>query len=871
MVVKVGVFPLKGRKAGDPYLAVLPLSEALETRWNFSACFSTYLPKPPVDASLGCRLKKEHLPAIRQAGDDIEALVLTLDFDLPKNPDATKRFWRDLNGSYSEMLDKLEVGIQNQSWGLLSRPAAYYPTPSGLRLVYVYDRPVSVEHHEVIIAWAVEKARPLAEHLGLYSDPSCVDWTRVFRMPYVLREDGIDTRQDPQVFVLPRWENVLRVDDLPGPGDAFWQEAAKASLRNAAVVSPTRPRSPKPEMVPTLDPEFAQLARRRLQHHPDSIVKDALAGQAFASEGHRNNAITKLVGMALSGLRPTPTTNCPKPQEPVAGISLEQVYALFYPSVMQFEPDDGKGWDEIFWEQLSRFWDRDTDKIEAQKALDEEAEERVLGDLERIVEMFRTKYAEEVPEEPLEAATWARKLLIVGQGARGDHYVLRADGNYTGPVRSQSLVNAIEQNRLDEIIPTMIPTKAGDLREKTYAELTRGHIRLVEQVTMEYTEGKGALVKGSELAGWRLALEGWKIRDDITPEYSEAVDKWIRAFAGPHYQLVCDYTANYYFFKHLIPGLSLVGPKGIGKGLYTSGLAESCSNKSFSDGNRLLETFQSDTMVRSPLVVFNEGIPLRQQHSFADRVRRLITADQETVNVKHQALLTVKFPFRILLTANSPGMVLALTSGVYGQDLEALGDRIIHLDLDDGGSKYLKAHGNYTLTQSWVGDESDHTVAKHFLWLYQQKLKTLAGAAPPVDRFLMPGNLLTSSIIHQIKTHDPKTTEALGLVCAFVNQPGAQDNADRGFLIEGGKIYVSFGDLAKFAETHHQEKARDFTATKLGVALAPVKGEIKKHRTVKGLVRFHEIDAKALLEEAQIGWHHSRIQDALGQGEDHDE
>lgn len=118
---------------------------------------------------------REKLPGIRR----VAGTMLALDFDLPEHVR-----WTD---AHRETVQRLinECGTR---WNTLLAPSVFYATNGGLRLVWFLSSAIDVRgaggledmlHGLVATAYMA----------GLLVDPACRDWTRLFRLPRVVRED----------------------------------------------------------------------------------------------------------------------------------------------------------------------------------------------------------------------------------------------------------------------------------------------------------------------------------------------------------------------------------------------------------------------------------------------------------------------------------------------------------------------------------------------------------------------------------------------------------------------------------------------------------------------------------------------------------
>lgn len=128
------------------------------------------------------RITAGHLSPEKQVFTKIEAVVgtmLALDFDLPQHVR-----WTDAHRAQVEKI----VAEASARWHLLATPTLFYATSGGFRLVWVLAQPVLVHGagglEDLFFGLVAE-----AHIAGLTVDTACKDWTRLFRLPRVVRAD----------------------------------------------------------------------------------------------------------------------------------------------------------------------------------------------------------------------------------------------------------------------------------------------------------------------------------------------------------------------------------------------------------------------------------------------------------------------------------------------------------------------------------------------------------------------------------------------------------------------------------------------------------------------------------------------------------
>ena len=181
----------------DPLMSG-PFAEAFARQFDTDAHFVTYSLKSQGDIP---RINKPALPHLRQAGDDLLTTMLVLDYDTPNHsrwtPEAQAKWLEDL----AALSESFPLAWQ---WTLL------YTTRNGARLVYVLDAPVPVDQSEKRHQWLCQEFTAK----GLDIDKATSDWTRVFRMPYVLRDAKPTWEDTPAVVYLEQPANRLNIQSL---------------------------------------------------------------------------------------------------------------------------------------------------------------------------------------------------------------------------------------------------------------------------------------------------------------------------------------------------------------------------------------------------------------------------------------------------------------------------------------------------------------------------------------------------------------------------------------------------------------------------------------------------------------------------------
>lgn len=184
--------PSKGQLAPKAIYTVTHLDRVLSETYATDAHFVCYVVHGPDGGTLEAqgRLSKAGLAYAREQGFEVLSQVLAADVDNPGHAP-----WQSHEAAIAEV-DRV---------GLLVPTAAIYATSKGLRIVQPMIRALPVEEAERALAsWLGDLLRR-----GITIDASCIDWTRHFRCPHVVRADTGRPFRSPAV--------VRRFEPIPPP------------------------------------------------------------------------------------------------------------------------------------------------------------------------------------------------------------------------------------------------------------------------------------------------------------------------------------------------------------------------------------------------------------------------------------------------------------------------------------------------------------------------------------------------------------------------------------------------------------------------------------------------------------------------------
>lgn len=170
----------------------IPLSVALSTEYGWDGHMTAYVAEP----GRARRMRKGAL----DAGVVIHMTCVAFDFDChglgPVESDEWRRQWR----AQAEMMRAVH-------------PDPFlYESAGGARAVYSLHEPVVIRTHAEARRWSqlyVIACAYLRRRFGLIADPACHDWQRIYRLPFVVRDD---VRQTWPVFGNPTQIGRLSIE-----------------------------------------------------------------------------------------------------------------------------------------------------------------------------------------------------------------------------------------------------------------------------------------------------------------------------------------------------------------------------------------------------------------------------------------------------------------------------------------------------------------------------------------------------------------------------------------------------------------------------------------------------------------------------------
>lgn len=850
-----------------PAIDVVPLAEAFEREWATDAHFVTYLTEPYDAREPFFRINKDCLSEIRASGADVHVKLIALDWDTGRGAEHvpwTPEKWN----VFREMIARVML----TPFGDRLKAAAFsYSTRKGWRWVWRLPKGVPADDAEPIIRGLIAEAAAV----GMVVDDACADWTRLFRLPRVLRE-GAKTSADP-FFVCdpPRLDVTIDPKSITPVGkpaplttalDASQPEQEEAHRLLHLVGEKGQPetafyKAMKKAMPGT--PYFGCLFERGGFQAPEGKRHDILRAWTMSAAGYvvRHE-----------------------------GATVQHLYALFLSLAEQLHEQEkqtggSRNWLGESWKLCAGAWKKVSAEFEEKKQQEiaekqAEAKAEVEG-AESITRGVRAWFPG-LPEDPIQSWDWIRGRMIL-KAPKGRYFVMRPDGRYSAiPADSaEGIVPRIKDLKMEPHIPIYRETKAGP-RPVKREELLADFARTVTKLDFACEISGGYISKPEEDEKITLIVPSFRRRTDLVPEFNPDCDLWLRALAGtggvwgfvngvrpatPAHLLNIHLAKLLAFDLGAVAAMSFNLEPGSGKKMLAHALLECMEEAQHATGEDLVQRFNWKLAVAAFLFV-NEGLPESQwMYHASDTIRRIITGDFFQAERKGQDAINVKFPIRAILTANHWRLIDALGEGrdLAPHERAALGLRLVHYDAGAAPAELLKAKGGHAWTAGWIagdsGEPSRFVLAKHLLWLWQEY-----GRTPMVKGRLLVEGDPDQPAIQRLRILGGSTPIVIEALVKFLDSSMVAEDGRMGLLIKGSRLFVTVGAiLDHWRQNLTKGSSERLTAKRISMSLKGLIVGDQRPKSIDGeKERWNEIDVVILAAAAEkYGWNCPRIEKLL--------
>lgn len=837
---------------------VASMRDMLTGEWEDDAHFVCYIVDDTKDGEFHelsrdfqFRLRKSIRAQLTESGARIRCWGFVGDWDLNENVSdemlhkagwdgksttKPKISWtRDLLDKFIEETHGVVEALRAKDIG----PSYIYLTNNGARFMHFYDQDQEPSVHEEIIRGMFGEY----EALGYVLDDACVDWTRLFRAPKVVRS-GRKTWEQPW---FKAWtHNNWTVTQLAPRVTKLHDTYADVSEYVGDRPTPEECIEIFVENLSTNKKTDTYKKLKNLLHRRDctKLEEILMAQDVTIPEGERDKTLTRLVGQLASHIYVEEWA------------SPELMYAVLLPVAEQLEPDEGtQDWLEKTWGLCTRMWTKEHSKGVARKEQEQEVETERLDDLGHMLERVRVLYPKNKALHEHDAAAFEELsrmgLLKIGPSI----FVLRPDGYYDPkPVESAVLPGSIRDLGSEFLMQTRIYGPRGGALELDAKVLLATHGRSLQAIVGSFGQ-PGAFIQDNRLI--RPIFE-WANHE---PVHSEWVHTWLQMLGGKHWKEIGRWIAYAQDMRRPICALALVGARGVGKGMLARGLSELVVGSPVpASGQDLVEDF-TPALTKSPFLVVDEGLPMtsRGVKDVADTFRRMVAGEPLWVNSgKFQPHIEINIPFRILFTANNREIVHGLVGNrtLTPADRAALAERIKFIELNDRAATWLRSNGGRDFTSGWVAGDgpSNFIVARHFRWLFENR-EELFGP-PDSDRFLMSGDM-ESSIVDELRVLSGVTPEVAKACVYIIHTVQHSDEIAECISVDEEGFWITTNAvISYYNSTSTMDKKVRLNEKNVGVALQNltterIRGIKETGRGSYRQLRWRKLDLPFLLEHAQ--------------------
>lgn len=534
--------------------------------------------------------------------------------------------------------------------------------------------------------------------------------------------------------------------------------------------------------------EFDRKVRARASQRP--VLKrlvdclDARPPEPLAPSGGRDNALTQVCA-ALSHV---------DYEVPPSAIA-----QYLRPVLNQWEDDEAKSWPDKALDILTRFRRRDIEGVKRQNAskLQLQAASVPKWRAEASPSIQQVNTGELPTYAPEEVADWAAaRGLTAEQLARqavvqfGEEYYTFFGGQYgLTPIKASEAESFLWR----ELAPWhgflskfKVFTEKRDQSGEAVIRTPLKKSALIEQfgaraATIEYSYLHTSTQYERNTETLTLGIP----RSITEPEYNPEIEQWFRMLIPAEARK--DVDAWLHKLTDLsvpLPLLILQGEGNAGKGLFAMGCSQYLGAPYVNGRTIYSGTAFNSILKKSPLVYFDESLP--NLYSFSQVLREEITMDERQISEKFRNEQRLKGYLRWMHSRNDFDGKLFAREHMSVQDLNAIGTRVLVVNVDSQAKEFLESNGGWSLTKQWV-DEGK--LGRHFAAI-------AAGytSGPRGKRFFVDGNLNKKYAVAQAVQND--WTGILLQVCirAYLDMPVAE--AKDAFVYSEEGLFVSPGFLS---------------------------------------------------------------------------
>ena len=325
------------------------------------------------------------------------------------------------------------------------------------------------------------------------------------------------------------------------------------------------------------------------------------------------------------------------------------------------------------------------------------------------------------------------------------------------------------------------------------------------------------------------------IRTDLVPTFDAQIDAWLRIFAGPNYEKLCDWLACAPRLDRLLCALYFSGAPSAGKTIFAMGVAQLWAETPAKFDQVIGSSFNEE-LIRCPLILADEDFGQQRfnPRDLTGQIRSMISTVERTVTRKYMPPCALRGAVRLVIAANND-FLLSSRESLSGQDLEAIAQRFLYIRAGHDASEFFA-----TLAPAERERFKTDGIARHALWLRDNR------EVQPGRRFWVEGDITE---MHRLVTI---TSDWTSRVCEwlvrYLMQPTPYANRGDGLIRVGqGKLLVNEQALIDGWRLYYPDTKVEPETAKIGAAMRAISGDARPSLRWNGRrLRYREINIETL-------------------------
>jgi hypothetical protein len=269
----------------------------------------------------------------------------------------------------------------------------------------------------------------------------------------------------------------------------------------------------------------------------------------------------------------------------------------------------------------------------------------------------------------------------------------------------------------------------------------------------------------------------------LEPAYDHDVARWLEILCGKQTPDVLNWIALATSLDETCAALLFTGAKDTGKSLFANGMSRLWTTQGAVPLASALGDF-NDAVARCPLVFADEQLPKDWRgNGRTSELREFIAARSRPFKKKHYPESVILGAIRLVIAANNDE-ILAIQENLSVNDIEAIGDRFYHVEVNPDAATFLRA----CEPQTFVYDDR---IAKHALWLRDNHPVKRSG------RFLIQST--DRSFYRALSTQSGIRSAVCQWLVGYLKEPRKVDSGrDYKVRISKGRLFVTAKGLLDY-------------------------------------------------------------------------